>query len=238
MIYVTNTGSNTVSVIDGSTNKMVVGVDFSIDPPNSGRIECINKNDKNDTDTYTTDKYVRLSYGKELECTSYSNSDYRFNFWSGDLATTSTSPAPTGNILGSVVDWFKGLFISKSPPITFAATEYNQALKGNFKAAPDYISAVILPILIAALTFGVARIRRVYRRRRHKRREENYLLIHNKIIDDAYNSSQRSKTEASQRLTQVRNDIVYDYAKGITSEGNYKVLMNNISNYLQKIASV
>jgi YVTN family beta-propeller protein len=238
MIYVTNTGSNTVSVIDGSTNDLVIGLTFTIDPPNSGRIECIDKNEKTDINMYDTDKYVRFRYGTELECTSYSQGDYRFNYWSGEAAKISGAPASIHNILDSTLDWFKGLFIYKSDPISINATQYNQGLKANFKAAPDYMAAVVLPIIIGALTLGIHRVSLIYKKRRYKLNQANYMCRHDKIINDAYKASQRSKSEASQRLTQIRNDIIHDYYKGIISECNYEELMNKISDYYQKIGSI
>jgi YVTN family beta-propeller protein len=241
MVYVTNTGSNTVSVINGSSSNLVVGLTFNIDPFNSGNIKCINKNDKNEIYTYSTDKYVRVSFGKNLECTSYSNSDYKFNFWSGDIAKnfgSATSPMAVPNVVNSIVDWFMGLFSSNSPPITFAAINYNEDLQANFKTAPDYMALLVLPIIFGAITFSIHGIRQIYKKIRNKLNEGNYLRRHNKTISDAYNASQRSKIEASQRLTQIRNDIIHDYYKGNMKESNYEDLMNSISYYFQKIRSI
>jgi YVTN family beta-propeller protein len=235
MIYVTNPGSNTVSVINGSTNKLLVGLTFNIDPPNSGRIGCISKEDKRDTYTFNTNKYVRFPYGKKLVCTSYSNNDYRFNFWSGDIPLNSTFSESTGNILHSIADWFQGIVVRKSDPLPITATQSNQVFKANFKDSPDYIGAVILPIMIAVLTFVIHRFTQKYRNRRNKRKEENYLLRHHKIIEDAYSSSIGDKRESYQRLTQMRNDIIHDYAHGAINEKNYEELLNKISTYLLKI---
>src|ERR671935_1514934 len=44
-VYVTNSGSDTVSVIDTSTKKVAAGVTFNINPPNSGQITCNNMKD-------------------------------------------------------------------------------------------------------------------------------------------------------------------------------------------------
>ena len=41
-VYVTNSDSGIVSVIDTSTKKVVAGVTFNINPPNSGQIMCNN----------------------------------------------------------------------------------------------------------------------------------------------------------------------------------------------------
>ena len=39
MVYVTNTGSDTVSIIDGNTDSLLVKVGFSVNPPNSGNMQ-------------------------------------------------------------------------------------------------------------------------------------------------------------------------------------------------------
>ena len=69
MIYVTNTGSSAVSVIDGDTNNLVVGLTLKIVPSNSGKIECEDVQGKNKGTMYNNDQYIRIDFGKKVECT-------------------------------------------------------------------------------------------------------------------------------------------------------------------------
>jgi DNA-binding beta-propeller fold protein YncE len=43
MVYVANCGSNTVSIIDGKTNDLVVGLIFNVNPVDSGQVVCNGK---------------------------------------------------------------------------------------------------------------------------------------------------------------------------------------------------
>jgi hypothetical protein len=40
MIYVTNTGSGTVPIVDGKVDGTIERLNFNINPPNSGDIQC------------------------------------------------------------------------------------------------------------------------------------------------------------------------------------------------------
>ena len=69
MIYVANRDSNTVSVIDGSINKVVAGVTFRISPPSSGHIKCNNKE-------FATNQYLRIVAG--TQCKPEANKGFQF----------------------------------------------------------------------------------------------------------------------------------------------------------------
>jgi YVTN family beta-propeller protein len=85
MIYVTNPGSNIISVIDGKTNSLIVGVNFNINPLGSGNIYC--NGQKIETN------YSKYNIGTELTCEADGISGYSFSSWSkGNLSTSSSNP--------------------------------------------------------------------------------------------------------------------------------------------------
>jgi YVTN family beta-propeller protein len=84
MVYVTNTGSNTVSIIDGSTDSVVVKVGFNINPPNSGNIQCNGQ-------LILPNTHFLYRNGTNLTCTASAGQGYKFSSWS-NLAYGSSNP--------------------------------------------------------------------------------------------------------------------------------------------------
>jgi YVTN family beta-propeller protein len=77
-VYVTNTGSNTITIIDGKSNEVTVRLTFNINPPNTGEIRCNNLRVVSGNST----SYNR---GQNLQCIATPERGYAFASWS-DLA--------------------------------------------------------------------------------------------------------------------------------------------------------
>jgi YVTN family beta-propeller protein len=76
--YITNTGSNTITIIDGESNEVAVRLTFDINPPNTGEIRCNNQRVMSGNST----SYNR---GQNLQCIATPERGYAFASWS-DLA--------------------------------------------------------------------------------------------------------------------------------------------------------
>ena len=63
MVYVTNTGSDIVSIIDGNKDKMIVREPFNVNPPNVGDVEC------NGQPVFSNSS-IRISNGYGIVCTT------------------------------------------------------------------------------------------------------------------------------------------------------------------------
>jgi YVTN family beta-propeller protein len=75
MVYLTNTVSNTISMIDGNKDAVAVRLNFNINPPNSGVIECDGvKNFAGNSTLYTR--------GQTVQCIANPNRAYSFDSWS------------------------------------------------------------------------------------------------------------------------------------------------------------
>jgi YVTN family beta-propeller protein len=77
-VYITNTGSNTITIIDGKSNEVAVRLTFNINPPNTGEIRCNNLRVMSGNST----SYDR---GQNLQCIATPERGYAFASWS-DLA--------------------------------------------------------------------------------------------------------------------------------------------------------
>jgi YVTN family beta-propeller protein len=74
-VYITNTGSNTISIIDGKSNEVAVRLTFNINPPNTGEIRCNNLRVMSGNST----SYNR---GQNLQCIATPERGYAFASWS------------------------------------------------------------------------------------------------------------------------------------------------------------
>jgi YVTN family beta-propeller protein len=76
LVYITNTASNTLSIIDGREDESIVRIGFDTNPDNSGFIECNGiKNLNQNTTIIPTDN--------EATCTAVPERGYTFDSWSG-----------------------------------------------------------------------------------------------------------------------------------------------------------
>ncbi len=84
LVYVTNTASNTLSIIDGKEDESIVRIGFETSPENSGFIECDGIKNLNQNSTIiTTDN--------EATCTAVPERGFTFDSWSG-LAISTENP--------------------------------------------------------------------------------------------------------------------------------------------------
>jgi YVTN family beta-propeller protein len=79
-IYVGN--SDSISVIDGQTNALIAGINFDINPPNSGEIYC---------NGVRVSNYMVYDVGTSLQCLAKQNSGFAFSSWSGDVNPSDTN---------------------------------------------------------------------------------------------------------------------------------------------------
>src|SRR5919109_2964247 len=75
IIYMTNTGSNTISIINGNSDEVSIRMTFSVNPPNTGEIQCNGiKNISGNSTSYDR--------GQKLQCVAIPERGYAFESWS------------------------------------------------------------------------------------------------------------------------------------------------------------
>lgn len=85
-VYVANQFSNTISVLDGTADNLLVGVRFNINPnANAGYIKC------NNTDIITN-QHIELNYN--TQCTAIPNKGFQFGRWTQSLGQTQPNEYP------------------------------------------------------------------------------------------------------------------------------------------------
>jgi YVTN family beta-propeller protein len=105
-VYITNTGSNTISLINGYTDEVSIRLTFNINPTNAGEIQC--KGAKNNI-SENSSSYDR---GQMLKCIAIPERGYTFASWS-DLANNLN-----GNPLTLETSGFGTLTANFKPAIT------------------------------------------------------------------------------------------------------------------------
>jgi YVTN family beta-propeller protein len=121
--YVTNLGSATISEIDLTSNKLLAGVTFAINPSDAGYIQC------NGSDI--SPSYIRYEMDSGLQCDAVPNRGYDFSFWSGNLSsyTSAVADNPTGSTISFKVSHYGKLSANfVLPPNVSIPKEYLNGL--------------------------------------------------------------------------------------------------------------
>src|ERR671910_903169 len=84
-VYITNTGSNTITIIDGKSDEVAIRLTFNINPPNTGEIQCNNLRVISGNST----SYNR---GQDLQCIAAPERGYSFSSWSDLGSGISNNP--------------------------------------------------------------------------------------------------------------------------------------------------
>ena len=121
LLYVANSGSNTVSVINPTYNKVMAGVKFSIHPSNSGYLDCNGNKIYNVT-------YIRYNTNtSNIKCKAIPLKGFAFNSWNGSL--TSNNHLSWINDFGYMINSLFG--ISSSNPVNRPETIINPSNSGT-----------------------------------------------------------------------------------------------------------
>jgi YVTN family beta-propeller protein len=216
-IYVVNSDSKTISMINGDTNKVMVGVTFNIDPPNAGILIC---NDKEISER----EYIKYDINTSISCEAKAKS----YFPPGTYSSMSIIP-PT--IFGS---WFNNLASNTNnlSKISFTIGQFgNVTAKFDEYIPSSYISQIFEPSnIITILTVVIPAILTVIYATRKKRYKKLIL----KSIDNAYNRSKTNKEKLNQ-LSGLRTKIDILLDEGKTNENDYEKLEQKISQYEENI---
>ena len=85
IIYITNTASNTISIINGNSDQVAIRLTFNVNPPNTGEVQC--NEVKNISENSTL--YDR---GQMLQCVAIAERGYTFASWSDLASDPNTNP--------------------------------------------------------------------------------------------------------------------------------------------------
>ena len=225
-LYVTNFNDNSVSLIDEESEKVVTGVTFSIDPFNSGHIEC----DKDKKIIVPIKQLFYLWAGSE--CIAKPFQGFEFVSWQENLQGNSTqflNFSPPSSTWDSVLDFFH--MRPDKPEATLNITKFG-SFTANFKELPPPIPSEFLLGLfsIVASTIVGWSIPSIISWAKSKRQAGVVYEYHQRInklgtIDEGDVRS----------LNELNSDIANDYSKGKISDKQYENMKNEISVLYQEL---
>jgi YVTN family beta-propeller protein len=257
-VYIANSGSNNVSIIDGKTNKGITNVtvgdspsSIAIDPKtnivyvankNSDTISMINGS-SNKIMTGIRLKVHPLDFGT-ISCNGRKISDDYILYDLGSNVICKASINDTsGHIpfIGYLLDyiskgsieftsWSEASDDTDSNPTTFAALQY-ETLIANFKQNPPPLPEWLLTAMIPIIISAVIALYKIFGKRTHRINTKEY----EKKIESTYNALYQNREECLHRLDERRRQITELFAKGKISKKNYELLDNTISNYENEI---
>jgi YVTN family beta-propeller protein len=85
MVYVTNTGSDTLSIIDGNKDVVIARVAFNVNPPGVGDVQC-------NGHRILSNSSIIVNNGEAIICIANSSHGYKFSSWSGLVDSSADNP--------------------------------------------------------------------------------------------------------------------------------------------------
>jgi len=135
-----STSPGTVSVIDGSYDKVAAGVIFSLNPANSGKIIC-----NSSPSPLATNTYIYLDNG--TSCIAKPRGDFEFNTWTESPLTNRNSSIPVESSISPesiTIDRY-GIFTAKfKQPHPLSSQELFTYLTGAISAAVAINGALLV----------------------------------------------------------------------------------------------
>jgi DNA-binding beta-propeller fold protein YncE len=224
-VYVSNLLSDSISVIDGNNNKLLIAgnIKLQIEPPNTGRIECGNKE-------FRIGEFETFEFG--TLCEAKPAKGFSFNAWMESIGTSSTrtvssigeqSSNPFNlflSIIGLDNPQSKNINLTRGGTFIATFTDFQPPLSGDtliqiwLLIASAVLSAWIIPLL-------VERYRTYHRRMSMKGYEDKISNTFNQILD--------TKKYETKQLDLIRKEIVNAATKGKITELQQQILDKKIS---------
>jgi YVTN family beta-propeller protein len=229
MIYVLNTplnsmnpeepSTNTVSVIDGSIDKLAAGITFNIHPSNSGSVLCNNKE-------YPTNIYLYVANG--TKCMARPAKGFEFSSWVENLPRNSTIPLNQSAISDSPWDSIRKLFGANDTSATFDVNRFG-TFTANFKPAPPSVPPEfwipLYGIIVSTIVgWSIPSIIGWIKSKRQRRRANRY----HKRIHSLYTDNNKLYVN-DKTLGTLETNIKNAYAEGKISEQHYNNLKDETS---------
>jgi YVTN family beta-propeller protein len=204
VVYVTNTGSNTLSIIDGSKDQVIVRIAFDVNPPDVGNIQCNGQQ-------ILSNSSIVVNNGAHITCMANSSHGYKFSSWSGLVDSSADNPIHfTASNYGTLTANFQQ---------SLSVEQYLAIILGPVSVVSIVVSWLFRSRQRRYLNKYVIAINSVYDNFLYKNREGN---------------SNNRQQEYLLRLDGVRKEITQLYIKGRISDAHYNVLDKIISDYMAK----
>jgi YVTN family beta-propeller protein len=230
LIYVVNRGSDRMFVIDGSTDKLIVGETFHITPTDFGFIKCVNNQNNTQSWIISDNEHIHFPFGMEVNCQAIAKGQMDAGF-----EPLSSLLYQAHNLLFGGIkfnEWSTGpVSSSNDNTLTFNASKYDTITADFIEVPPsiDTLIAIIATAIAAGpLIWGWLRSRR-------KSKQAKYVSKYIKIINEENNMPYKNKEQHLKSLEGLRDQIRLLYGNGALDEPNYEVLRKKISGHINQL---
>jgi YVTN family beta-propeller protein len=220
-VYVANSGSGTVSVINGKTHKVAAGVSFDVSPFHGGRIECNNV-------AIPTNQYFYVDF--RTQCKAEANEGFQFNSWIENLEGNSSRTINASTALDFPLNVLSALpFVPKDTPETLTVTKF-----GNFTANFEKLPPAIPPEYLATLftvvvtAFVGSWLTPSFIEWRKAKKQGKKLDHYHKEVKRLYKDGKLDKNNIG-GLDILRNNITDEYTRGKINKEQFDKLIDDIS---------
>ena len=235
MIYVANMLSGTVSILNGSSDKVEVNsvLSFKINPLNAGEISCAenSKNQLPDNLIKVSNNYSMHKQGTELLCISEPNPGYSFSSWSADVPLNivrdipSVSEAAAVQLLNSSFD---NSNIKNDPSKKFVIFTVSKSgtLNANFVTSAPIPTEFWTPFYaIIPAIIGSIFIPGIIRRNKEEKQSKRLKEFYDTRIDDIL------KFRNPKERDDLEKEITDSYKEGSIKDSDYKDLKGKLKDF-------
>ena len=228
-IYVANLDSNTLSLIDAQSNKILLPskVTLNVSPPNAGKINCGYSN-LPEPDDIVTNQPIRLLL--ESNCIAEANQGYKFSNWVENLGLNSTKTITSSSYVESPMEnFFNVLGLKSSDSASNFTVTHGGSYTANFNDIPspipkEYLIGLYTIVVTTIIGLAIPSIVAWIKSKGEIRRLNQYHKKINLLYEDG--NLDENDNEAMDIL---RNGISNAYAKGKINAEHYSNLKDEIS---------
>jgi YVTN family beta-propeller protein len=223
--YVANYRSNTVSAIDGRTQKVVAAVSFDVNPFHGGRIKC----DKDGSEIpVPINQYLYIDF--RTQCKAQTNKGFQFNSWIENLEGDSSRTINASTALDFPLNVLTALpFVPKDTPETLTVTKFGN-FTANFEKLPPAIPSEYLATLftVVVTAFVGSWLTPSFIEWRKAKKQGNKLDHYHKEVKCLHKDGKLDKNDIV-GLDKLRNNITDEYIRGKINKEQFDKLVDDIS---------
>jgi YVTN family beta-propeller protein len=224
-VYVANHDSEAVSVLDGTTDDLTLGITFRINPPGSGYIDC-------KTQRISTDIHIKFPVDAKITCNVYAKEGFVFKSWSGDTDSFLTNKPIRGNA--------NPISMEQNLKPTIKVSKFTE-LDANFDTPseltiPEGVWVSLYGIMVSVFVgWFVPNIARWINARKQNRHLSEYIAKIDAMPDILDDANKDEYSKQVYEIKKIKKDISEMLTNRKISESHYNILDKRISDFEKRI---
>jgi YVTN family beta-propeller protein len=226
-VYVANYDSEAVSIIDGTTDELTLGITFKINPPGSGYIDC-------NTHRVSTDIHIKFPVDAKVTCDVSAKEGFIFKSWSGDTNSFLSNKPSSGNA--------NPISIEQNQEPSIKVSKFME-LEANFDtpvelAIPEGVLVSLYGIMVSVFVgWFVPNIARWINARKQNRYLSEYMAKIDAMPDSVDHANKNEYSKQVNEIKNIKREISELLTNRRISESHYNILDKRISDFEKKVLS-